>query len=86
MNIETVEKVMVSGNRENSVGGRVAKINSKMPKPLIDNGDGFTRLKLKINNLLWEELPGHVCLTRAEEIACEIMTILIDELPDTVEE
>jgi len=78
MNIETIEKAIGRGDPTSCV---VRKINDKMKKPLIEDGDGFTRLKIKINNIVWEELPGHICLTRAEEIACEIMSILIDEMP-----
>ena len=78
MNNETVEKAI---GRDDPASYGVGKINNKMRHSVIDNDDSFTRLKLKINNILWEELPGHICLTRAEEIACEIMSILIDEMP-----
>ena len=69
MNSETVERSI-----RDEIGKEVAQINNMMRPSLIDAEDDFTRLKLKINNLLWEELPDKITLKQAEIIACEIMS------------
>jgi hypothetical protein len=38
----------------------------------------FMELKLKINALLWEELPARTTLRDAEESACKIMLMITD--------
>lgn len=50
----------------------VNQTDSAMAPSWIDDKDKVTRLKLKINNLLWEELPGSVPIGSAEQIACDI--------------
>ncbi len=44
-----------------------------MPQSPIVEVDNLARLKIKINTLLWEELPGATTLVEAEEIACDII-------------
>lgn len=56
----------------------VRYVNAKIPKPIINDVDDCTRLKLKINNLLWEELPGNVTLEKAEIMACDFMKHILD--------
>ena len=38
-----------------------------------DDMDNITRLKRKINNLLWEELPADTTMAEAEVMACHIL-------------
>lgn len=78
MNAETVENAKTLPGAT-SFTYNINNVNSRMRKPLINDSDSFTRLKLKINNLLWEELPGTVTLERAEEIACGIMARFMGE-------
>ncbi len=39
----------------------------------------FTDLKIRINTILWEALPGSVTLARAEEIACAVFQAIYEE-------
>ena len=54
----------------------VQKISNIMP--LEDSDDDITRLKRKINNLLWEELPEKVTIGQAEVMACKIFGMMIE--------
>lgn len=64
MNTETVEK--------SGLGGNVDFVNSKMPK----NNEKYGNLKVKINTLLWEEMPEHTTIGQAEHLACEIFRLI----------
>ncbi len=66
MNSETVRDFNDEG---------VQKVNQLM-KPQ-DDEDNITRLKRKINNLLWEELPADTTISDAEIIACRIIQMII---------
>ncbi len=58
----------------------IANINRLMlVNPLNDELDKNTRLKLKINNLLWEELPNHTTISQAEAMACEFFRIITND-------
>lgn len=76
MNIETVDRLSALANED---GYLVNSVNKKMPESLVTNSDSFTRLKIKINNLLWEELPGSVTIEDAEIMACKIMSLFLDK-------
>ena len=76
INIDTVEKATHLTNRKSQ---QIARVNMKMREPLVLESDTFTRLKLKINNLLWEELPGLTTIAQAETIACNIMSSIVEE-------
>jgi hypothetical protein len=57
----------------------VEAVNRRMPEnPIQYSDDDFARLKVKINTLLWEELPSTTTLGSAERRACRIMQIIID--------
>ncbi len=58
----------------------VEAVNRRMPEnPIEYSDDDFARLKIKINTLLWEELPSTTSLGSAEKRACRIMQIIIDK-------
>lgn len=66
MNDETIRNTEAS----NRFAEAVTEVNAMMREGPINEPDAVTRLKLKINNLLWEELPGGTPLFVAEQIAC----------------
>jgi len=65
MNSETVKQSSLNEKAD------VTKVNMVMPKNPLD-------LKLKINTLLWEELPAQTKLHDAEEIACRIFMMIAE--------
>ena len=66
MNAETVN--------ECTIGSDVSQINALMPD---EARDKYGKLKIKINTLLWEELPAETTLGQAEHIACQIFKIIM---------
>ena len=75
MNIETVENAKI-----NQMQPAILATHSRMAKNLIQDADNFTRIKLKINNLLWEELPTLTTIGKADSIASDIMCLIIAEI------
>ena len=75
MNIETTE------TREMRTK-EVTNTEELMPESIVDEPDDYGRLKVKINNLLWVELPSTTPLGQAEQIACEIFCIIQTEIQD----
>ncbi len=75
--VNNVGKVM-----DEKVRTFVSQTDSAMAPSWIDDKDNVTRLKLKINNLLWEELPGSVPIGIAEQIACAIFCHIRKECED----
>ena len=56
---------------------RVREIGHLMRKDILgEEIDQNTRLKLKINNLLWEESPKDRTIEQADVLACEIFRLL----------
>lgn len=76
MNNQTVEHAR-NGTIEDS--GQIRNIADKVDSTLIDSRDTLTRIKLKINNLLWEELPSNISLETAERIACGMLQLVVDK-------
>ena len=71
-------------NREESrQNPNVAKIGRLMRSDLLGGEtDNNSRLKLKINNLLWEELPSKRTIGQADVIACEIFKLITNDVFD----
>jgi len=65
MNKETVKRSSLNEKAD------VTKINQLLPENLLE-------LKIKINTLLWEELPAQTTLIKAEKIACRIFMMITD--------
>ena len=73
MNSETVTKT--------PYGSNISKTNNFMPKHVLsEERDSYARLKLKINALLWEELPANTTIGQAEDIACNFFIAIKDEM------
>ncbi|KKN77621.1 hypothetical protein LCGC14_0358960 [marine sediment metagenome] len=61
----------------------VRKVNELMPKQPLPAGENEdARLKIKINNFLWEELPCEVTIAEAEHIACQIFEMIRNANPE----
>lgn len=76
MNAETVENLELSDVSEETKQ-KFVNTTTQLPDSPIDNPDRATRLKLKINNLLWEELPENTTMGKAEAMACDIFSHII---------
>ena len=64
----------------------IALTNQLMRKHILDDElDKYTRLKYKINNLLWEELPSNTQIGQAEDIACDIFMAIKGEIDKSTE-
>ena len=76
MNIQTVE------DANQGKGECIAEIQAaanKLPVPLIDDADKITRVKMKINNLIWEEMAGDTTIRQAEGIACKTLSMMLGD-------
>ena len=62
---------------------KVQSVGRLMQKHILgDELDANTRLKLKINNLLWEEMPEKTTIGQADAIACKIFMLMRNEYND----
>jgi len=41
-----------------------------------ENSDGIVKLKKQINSMIWENSPGNLTLTEADNLACSILNMI----------
>ena len=69
--------------RRNVDDATLQKVNELMPLDPAGGETSLAHLKIKINTLLWEELPGSMTLEEAEKLACVITEKIIEAKPAT---
>jgi hypothetical protein len=72
INKKKASKEMNTDTVNRSSEGAIADVNALMPQEECGSVYREEQLKRKINNLLWEELPGTTTIEIAEKIACDI--------------
>jgi len=71
MNIETVLENSKEPNK-------IRTINALTRQNFLNSQDKITRIKVKVNTLLWEEMPNKTTLRELDTVACEIVSLIID--------